>query len=211
TLFLDEVDSLDPDVQAKLLRVLEDMRVYRIGNHHGRAVDVRVIAAAGPRLAARLADGSFRLDLYHRLNVIDIHLPPLRDRPEDIPLLARHFLARECTRRGVPLPELDPSLLAALGAYHWPGNVRELANVCRRALLVAQGSRISSADLPALLQGQAAPVETPPGPASRSLRSISDDAIRAALEAADGNLTEAARQLGINRTTIYRRQQRWRC
>ncbi len=211
TLFLDEVDSLDPDVQAKLLRVLEDMRVYRIGNHHGRAVDVRVIAAAGPRLAARLADGSFRLDLYHRLNVIDIHLPPLRDRPEDIALLAQHFLERECRRRGVPLPAIDPAVLSAFSAYHWPGNVRELANVCRRALLVAQGNRISDADLPELLKGHPVPAENMAAPARRSLRSISDDAIRAALEAADGNLTEAARRLGINRTTIYRRQQRWRC
>lgn len=214
TLFLDEIDSLDADIQGKLLRVLEDFQVCRVGDHVARAVDVRVIAAGRPDLPARVEAGEFRRDLFHRLNVIDIALPSLRDRRHDIGSLARHFVAQECARRGVPAPRLDEATLACLSAYDWPGNVRELLNLCRRLLLTARGDAIMRTDLPPEFAttdvgGAAVAGEQPVDAAARSLRTISDDAIRDAVAAADGNVAEAARRLGINRTTIYRRRQGW--
>ena len=212
TLFLDEVDSLDLAVQAKLLRVLEDYRVTRVGDHHGRRIDVRVIAAGSEGLLDKVLDGTFRRDLFHRLNVLDITLPPLRDRNEDILPLARHFIERTCAERGIPVPRLDGTAEAHLRAHAWPGNVRELENACRRALLTARGHLITAADL-GIESGADSAVFSRPSPTTdahpRSLRSISDEAIRAAVEAAGGNVAEAARRLGINRTTIYRRKQAW--
>ena len=209
TLFLDEIDSLEPLVQAKLLRVLEDLRVHRIGDHEGRSVDIRVIAAGSHELPERVAAGGFRRDLYHRLNVIDIRLPPLRERERDVVALARHFMQHDSASPGAPIAEFDDEALALLAAYHWPGNVRELQNLCRRVLLTTRGDTVCAADLPAEFHGGATGKAELPSGRTRSLRSISDEAIRAAVDAADGNIAEAARRLGINRTTIYRRQRHW--
>src|SRR5579862_9185384 len=147
TLFLDEVGDLPQDVQVKLLRVLQERELERVGGTETIKVDVRIISATHRDLEKQIADGSFREDLYYRLNVFPIMLPPLRDRTSDIPLLAEHFLQKYAPGAGKPVRGIDASAVAALCAYPWPGNVRELENVVERALILARGSEITGADL----------------------------------------------------------------
>jgi DNA-binding NtrC family response regulator len=212
TLFLDEVGDLPLDVQVKLLRVLQERELERVGGTETIKVDVRIVSATHRDLEKQIADGTFREDLYYRLNVFPIFLPPLRDRTSDIPLLAEHFLQKYAAGAGKAVRGLDAGAVAALCAYPWPGNVRELENVIERALILARGPEITAADLE--FTRRPAPVATPSAgaragdgarPLSERLHEQERAAIVAAIDAAQGNIAHAARALGINRSTLYYR------
>jgi DNA-binding NtrC family response regulator len=183
----------------------------RVGGAETIRVDVRIISATHRDLEKQIADGTFREDLYYRLNVFPIFLPPLRDRTSDTPLLAEHFVGKYAAGAGKPVRGLDASAVAALCAYPWPGNVRELENVIERALILARGPEITAADLEFTrrpLPG-ASPTAGRPGdgarPLSERLHEQERAAIVAAIDAAQGNIAHAARALGINRSTLYYR------
>jgi two-component system response regulator AtoC len=203
TVFLDEVGDLPPALQAKLLRVLQEHEVRRVGGTDRVPVDVRVIAATHRDLRARVATGEFREDLYYRLNVVTIHLPPLRERRDDIPLLARHFVERWAAARGRPAPVLTPETLERLQGHSWPGNVRELENVLERAVTLGSGPALGPEDL-GLEAG--APVAT--GPAlpmpGMPLEAVKHWYVRRILADTGGNKQRAAEILGVDRRTLYR-------
>lgn len=204
TLFLDEIDSLPQEMQSRFLRVLDDRQVTRLGSTRPLTVDVRIIAAATPGLPQALADGRFRPDLYHRLCVLEIPVPPLRERGEDVLLLAESILAQESIAAGRRPPALCATAHAFLLNHDWPGNIRELRNLCIRWLLNC-GDVVTVADLPAL----AANVDSvEPVAGSGRLRNLEDNLIRRALAETGGNVSAAARQLGIDRSTLYRRLKR---
>ncbi|HSY41467.1 MAG TPA: sigma-54 dependent transcriptional regulator, partial [Polyangia bacterium] len=215
TLFLDEVGDLPLDVQVKLLRVLQEREFERVGGAETVKVDVRIVSATHRDLEQQIAAGTFREDLYYRLNVFPILLPPLRDRPSDIPHLAEHFLQKYAAGAGKAVRGIDASAVAALCAYPWPGNVRELENVVERALILARGPEITGADLE--FTRRAPPAGAAPVPARASapdaggrplgerLHEQERAAIVAAIDAAQGNIAHAARALGINRSTLYYR------
>ncbi len=148
TLFLDEIGEIGPGVQVKLLRALEERRITRLGGRGEVQVDVRLVAATNRDLATEVVRGSFRADLYHRLNVFPITLPPLRERRDDVPALALHLVGRACAKNNLPLPLLRPAALAALVLHPWPGNIRELANVMERVAILFPGERVGPAQLP---------------------------------------------------------------
>ena len=202
TLFLDEVGDLAPDLQVKLLKVLEDRRIRRLGSVRSRDVDIRLVAATHVDLVAAVRDGSFREDLYYRLNVIPVHLPPLRERAGDVLLLARHFVRATAERYGLDEPELPPAVASRLRAYDWPGNVRELRNAVERAVLLGD-RRLRADDLAlgglGIPGGQAGPLPFP-----ATLEEIERAAAHAALERESGNKSAAAQLLGISRTRLYR-------
>lgn len=202
TLFLDEIDSLPVDLQVKFLRVVETGEVTRIGEHTPRAVDVRIIAAAGHLLAPLVDEGRFRRDLYHRLNVVGIELPPLRARDGDVALLTDRFLAEAAVRYRRDPPLVTAEARMALAAYGWPGNIRELMNLCRRLVLNAPDGVIDVADLPSAVIGPRAVTASE----VRDLRDVTDQAIEDAVARNGGNVQAAARELGISRATIYRRR-----
>jgi DNA-binding NtrC family response regulator len=219
TLFLDEIGDMPAALQAKLLRVLEDGRITPLGGSVEKQIDVRVVAATNARLEDKIAAGSFRQDLYFRLARSFIRVPPLRERPEDIPLLAAHFLAHFATEMGRPAPAITSAALTALAAHPFPGNIRELRNVIESALIAGGGREITPAHL-RFLAAPAAPVTTTV-PVSSSANpfasaNAADEALPLNLEAAErtlirravsqtgGNIAEAARLLGVHRTRIYR-------
>jgi len=212
TMFLDEVGDMPPGLQAKLLRVLEDGWVTPVGATEPRKVDVRVIAATNADLAARIAAGSFREDLYFRLARYPIGTPPLRERLEDVPLLAEHFLGVFSAEMGRPSPGLSPAANAALQAYSFPGNIRELKNIIERALIASGGEIILPEHLN-LVRGcshTAPPAAASAGKALAAtlplnLAAAEDALIQRALNECDGNIAEAARLLGVHRTRIYRK------
>ena len=193
TLFLDEIGTLPLAGQIKLLRVLETGRFQRLGGNREREVKVRVVSATNADLPAMIAAGQFREDLYYRLNAIEVRLPALAQRPDDILPLARHFLPAD--------KSLDPSAERALLAHRWPGNVRELRNTLQRAALLARGARITSADLGLPAQPAAAPVAAGNGDANEPDRAT----IEAAIARAGGVLAQAANDLGMSRQALYRR------
>jgi two-component system, NtrC family, nitrogen regulation response regulator NtrX len=204
TLFLDEVADLSLDAQAKLLRALETGQIQRVGGTQTLVVDVRVVAATNADLRAATEAGSFREDLFYRLNVLPIHVPPLRARPEDIPELAAHLMERLRARQGMNPPAVTKDGLAALAAYPWPGNVRELANICERLAILHAGGQAGLEQVVELL---------PPGAHANASLADQLDAferrqIEAALRAAGGNVTEAARWLDTDRANLYRRMKR---
>jgi len=210
---LDEVATLPLELQAKLLRALETREVRRVGGLRDVPVDVRILAAANVDLGARVAEGEFREDLYFRLVVVPILLPPLRERGDDVMLLARHFLARLADDYGMEPPAFAPAAVTALRRHAWPGNVRELRNAVERALLLAGGGAIAPEHLalgdvagslgPRGRRAAAAAGDAPiPFPAT--LDEIERAAARAAVERCDGNKSEAARLLGTTRTRLYR-------
>jgi transcriptional regulator of acetoin/glycerol metabolism len=207
TILLDEVDSMPMEVQAKLLRVIETSEVVRLGSASPIALDVAMMAASAPDLRERVEKGLFRLDLFHRLSVVEIVMPPLRQRRSDIPLLASQFLERECSELGRERVVLSRGAAARVTAYHWPGNVRELQNLCARWAITVTGPEVRPEDVPAHVRGGAGPAQE--GPADDSLRSREDEIIRRALQETGGQVAEAARRLAINKTTIYRRMKRW--
>ncbi|MDJ0786180.1 MAG: sigma-54 dependent transcriptional regulator [Myxococcota bacterium] len=207
TLFLDEVGELPQALQVKLLRALQEEEVRAVGSSKPRSVDVRVLAATSRDLEAAVAQDSFREDLFYRLNVVRIPVPPLRERREDIPLLVDHFLARYRDELQRDVKSVREDALAALVAYPWPGNVRELENVIERALILTRGDHLGLDDLPQNVK--AGPEPEPGAPGLYSLkearREAEQAAIRRALEATDGNRTHAARLLEIShRALLYK-------
>lgn len=213
TVFLDEIGDLSLEAQAKLLRVLETGEVQRVGAERAERVDVRVVAATNRQLDQNVAAGLFREDLYFRLNVFPILLPPLRDRMEDLPDLVAHLAARV---RPVGTPRFGAGALEALGSYGWPGNVRELANIVERLLIVSRGStEIGAESVQAVLpevsgpKPQAMTTSTAPElPLSDALDDYERQLIRASLARAKGNVAEAARILQTDRANLYRRMRR---
>ena len=205
TLFLDEVGELPLLLQAKLLRVIEDKEVRPLGATKGEKVDVRIIAATNRDLRRAVAEGGFRQDLFYRLNVVDIHLPPLRERPEDLPLLIEHFIA--CSAQSSRVRRLSAEALHILLNYPWPGNVRELENTIERALVLCRGEEITPADLPAHLTGSKPLVISLQDALlrRRSLADIEREYILLAMELTEGRKKEAADLLGIDRKTLYRK------
>ena len=203
TLFLDEVATLPLELQPKLLRALESRQIRRVGGQHARTVDVRIIAATHVRLPEAVARGEFREDLYYRLNVVGLALPPLRERDGDVELLAETFAQRIATSYGLPIPPFTPELRTALRARAWPGNVRELRNAIERALVLSPPGTLRADELPP--ESGAAPL-APAGlfPFPADLDAIARAAARAMLDLAGGNKSEAARRLGISRPRLQR-------
>jgi DNA-binding NtrC family response regulator/tetratricopeptide (TPR) repeat protein len=203
TIFLDEVGLLPESLQAKLLKVIEERAVRRLGSTDNEPADAWIISATNADLLAKVRARTFREDLYHRLAVVTLVLPPLRERAGDIALLARHFLAHACADHGLPLRELTPAALAKLSAYPWPGNVRELANVMERVALLSDAPRI---DAPMLDLGVAPTPASPPPPAPPAVPGTLDEVVRAhiqeVLEHTGGNISRTATLLGISRNTL---------
>ena len=204
TLFLDEIANISATQQAKLLRVLQTGELERVGSSRTRQVDVRIVSATNADLNAEVTAGHFRADLQFRLNTIEIHLPPLRDRREDIPLLASHFLGRHAQRYRKPLTSFDPAAMQALLDHPWPGNIRELDHAVERSVLMAQGETVKAADL-GLRQSR----EGAPRLEDMSLEDVEFSLIKKALARFDGNVSHAAKALGLSRSALYRRLQRF--
>jgi DNA-binding NtrC family response regulator len=213
TLFLDEIGDMPLGLQAKLLRVLEAGEVTRVGATRPVAVDVRVVAATHRGLDALVAAGRFRDDLRYRVAVLTVELPPLRERREDVPALAAHFLAHFAERHAVPPRPLADDARRALLAHDWPGNVRELRNAIERALLLADGDAIAAADLPAEVRGSTAPLRPAEAAAAdlpfvearrRALDAFDRAFLAAALERHGGNVSAAARVLGLHRPSLQK-------
>ncbi len=204
TLFLDEIGDISPKLQMDLLRVLEERKVHRVGGNEPIDVDVRIIAATNRDLRKAAADGKFREDLFYRLNVIAIRLPPLRDRKEDIPLLVEKFLERLSAELGKPLEGVSQDALGALMAHPWPGNVRELRNVIERGAVVARGATVQLADL-----GLEPCLGATATGAPMSLEEVEKRHIVEVLNWARGNVTQSARILGIDRVTLYNKIKRY--
>ena len=200
TLFLDEIANLPAAQQAKLLRVLETGEVERVGSSRPRRVNVRLLSATNSNLAEETAAGRFREDLLFRLNTFEIHLPPLRERQEDIPLLAAHFLDQHARRYRKRLSGFDPAALRALQEHPWPGNVRELEHAVERAVLMAQADAVMPADL-ALRHGR----EASPRLEEMGLEEVEAYLIRKTLSRFEGSVSQAARALGLSRSGLYRR------
>jgi two-component system, NtrC family, response regulator HydG len=207
TLFLDEIDEMPSGLQAKLLTAIESKRVRPLGATAEIAVDVRIVAATNTELEQAIAAGRFRADLYYRLSAVILHIPPLRERREAIPLLLKHFLTRTAAENSQPVPEVAPDSLERLLRYSWPGNVRELQNAVQRALLLCRNHRICSADLPAKISGvELADVPTKQAFVSQpTLEQLERDYIHSVLSSVGGNRREAAGILGIDRKTLYRK------
>jgi two-component system response regulator AtoC len=209
SIFLDEIGEIDPATQVKLLRVLGEQVIQRVGSNQNIKVDVRVIAATNKHLETLVREGKFRDDLYYRLDVVPIHLPPLRERREDIPLLADAFL-REFTKQNERrILGLTADAQEALQRYHWPGNIRQLRATIERAVVLCRGERIGLRDLSSEIQGR----PSPGAPGSAGAASLADlnlekmekAFIEQALKLTDGNITEAAKLLGISRRTLHRK------
>jgi DNA-binding NtrC family response regulator len=204
TLFLDEIANIPLSQQAKLLRVLESGEMERVGSSQTRRVDVRVISATNADLNQEVAAGRFRQDLLFRLNTVEIHLPPLRERRQDISSLAMHFLRHYTQRYRKPAQNIDPSAMQAMLEYSWPGNVRELDHAIERAVLLASGDIIRVSDL-ALRSSR----ESPQRLEDLSLEDVESFLIRKAIERHSGNITQAADALGLSRSALYRRLQKY--
>ncbi|MBS1139252.1 MAG: Helix-turn-helix, Fis-type [Proteobacteria bacterium] len=199
TLFLDEISELPLAAQAKLLRVLEERRIRPVGSEQEVAVDVRVIAATNRDLKTEVAAQRFRQDLYYRLQVLEVTLPPLRERPEDIPLLVEHFMAQLTPNLGVPPLSLDPRTLARMADYDWPGNVRELRNLVERSLILGWFDIGPEPEMGISVTAGS----------DETLEAVEKRHILAVLAACDGNKSEASRRLGISRKTMDRKCQAW--
>jgi transcriptional regulator with GAF, ATPase, and Fis domain len=204
TLFLDEIGEIPLPLQAKLLRFLQERELERLGSTRPIRVDVRVVAATNRDLERAMREGTFREDLYYRLNVITLHLPPLRERREDIPRLASHFAARTGQRLGRPVTGFTPEARACLLRYPWPGNVRELANAVERALVLGEGGLIRPEDLPEAVLESAPVPEVPLGRFHETVQETKRQLIRSAVAEAGGNITRAAARLGLQPTYLHR-------
>jgi transcriptional regulator with PAS, ATPase and Fis domain len=205
TIFLDEIGDMPPTIQAKLLRVLQDRDFERLGGTKTLKVDVRVVAATNQDLRAALEQGTFREDLYYRLNVVPISIPPLRERREEIPDLVEHFIERFARESGKPIRGITPAAMKVLMDFHWPGNVRELENIIERAVALSGGEMLDVEDIrldlspvrPAAPQGG-----VPFVPEGMTLEQFEDDIIQEALRRAGGNKSQAARLLGLSRNAF---------
>jgi len=206
TIFLDEIGETTSTMQAKLLRVLQEMEIQRVGGEETITVDVRIIAATNRDLEADVAEGRFREDLFYRLNVMNLAVPPLRERAEDIPLLAQHFLEKFALKNRKTVKGIVPLAMNMLINYDWPGNVRELENAVERAVILLTGEHISEKQLPLNITRHYSEPEAaaaPPTDGTRSLEDIEKAAVLATLNASGGNKAEAARRLGITRKTLH--------
>jgi len=209
TLFLDEIGELPIALQVKLLRFLEDEQVRRVGDTRSERVDVRVVAATARDLARAVKEGQFREDLFYRLNVVNVRLPPLRERPDDVPALVEHFLAKyRRLRPEAPLTGVSPQALEVLRSHRWPGNVRELEHAVERAVVLADGPLVQEDDLPDEVRAAPAPAALAPGrdlSVKRAFRSLEEQFIRAALDRTGGNRTRAAELLDLSyRALLYK-------
>jgi DNA-binding NtrC family response regulator len=209
TLFLDEVAETSPAMQVQLLRVLQEREVMRVGGRKPVPVDVRVIAASNRRLDVAMERGEIREDLYFRLNVVTLTLPPLRERRDDIPLLAYYFLKRHALAMGKSVEDFEPAVLERLANYDFPGNVRELSNLVERAVALSRGGHISMAELPATLRGPAIMVLPAAGEPLTTLEQHEASYIQKVLEKTGGNRTQAAEILGIDRVSLWRKLKRF--
>jgi transcriptional regulator with PAS, ATPase and Fis domain len=203
TLFLDEIGEISAKTQVDLLRVLQQRKIQRLGGDQEIKVDVRIVAATNRDLLQAIRDKRFREDLYYRLNVISIQLPALRERKEDIPLLAQHFIRRLSLEMNREPANMAPEALTMLMDYHWPGNVRELENVIERALVIGQGSHIQPQHLP-FGREELGAAELPD-----SLRDMEERHIRRVLEKMGWNISKTARRLEIDRQTLYNKIQKY--
>ncbi len=214
SIFLDEVSEMSLGMQVKLLRVLQEREITRVGGEEVLKVDVRVIAAANRDLLQAIAAGRFREDLYYRLNVVALHVPPLRSRREDIPLLAQHFLIHFAGQNHKPIRGFTPQAMDRLLRYAWPGNVRELMNAVERGVVLSRSEYLDEAELPLLSTGEGAAKLSPaPGVMPDGevlLEDVEKAAILKSLAAAEGNKSEAARRLGITRRTLHQKLKKWR-
>jgi DNA-binding NtrC family response regulator len=207
TIFLDEIGDISPKLQCDLLRVLQERCFYRVGGNEEVHVDARVIAATHVNLQQAVADGKFRDDLYYRLNVIEIRIPPLRERREDVPLLARHFMERLGHELGKDVADFSEGALKVLMDYNWPGNVRELENAVERAMVTCRGRVLAEDDFAFLAQN--GPKKPWSVPAGMSLQEMEKHLIVATLQQTGGNIKEAAQILGIDRSTLYEKLKRY--
>ncbi len=203
TVFLDEIGDVPAAIQVKLLRVLQEREFERLGSNVTRHIDVRVVAATNQDLRAALEQGTFREDLYYRLNVVPINIPPLRERKQDIPFLANHFVRKLAPETGCLVETITDAGMAQLMAYHWPGNVRELENVIERSLVMCSGTELDAADI----KLEASPRPRPQNeshflPEGLTLDQYEQEIIREALRRADGNKSQAARLLGLTRNAL---------
>jgi DNA-binding NtrC family response regulator len=207
TIFLDEIAEVSPAVQVSLLRVLQEKKVRPVGDTRENRVDVRVIAATNKKLDEAIRRQSFREDLYYRLNVISITMPPLREIREDIPLLVNHFIAKHQGDRPGASPEVSPEAMAKIVGYHWPGNVRQLENVVRRAFALGFDGVLDTDDLPKEITRQTG--EPIPTDTDLNLKTVERKTIQQALQKAGGSKAKAAKLLGVNVTTVYRKMARY--
>jgi transcriptional regulator with PAS, ATPase and Fis domain len=203
TVFLDEIGDVPAVIQVKLLRVLQERELERLGSNVTRHIDVRLIAATNQDLRAALEQGTFREDLYYRLNVVPLNIPPLRERKQDIPFLANRFVQKLGPDTGCRVEGITDAAMEKLVAYHWPGNVRELENVIERSLVMASGTELDAADI----KLESAPRPRGQGdshflPEGLSLDQYEQDIIKEALRRADGNKSQAARLLGLTRNAL---------
>jgi two-component system, NtrC family, response regulator HydG len=203
TLFLDEIGEVPPSMQVKILRALQERKIRRVGESASRSIEVRVLAATNRDLAAEIRAGRFRQDLYYRLRVVEIRIPPLRERRDDILELARIFLVRSASRLRRKVSGLSPEAAHQLLRHDWPGNVRELENTIERAIVLMHGERIEPQDLPDEVRGALSPVYSPG--ALRSLEEVERDYILAVLDAVGGNKLKAAETLKIGTSTLFRK------
>jgi DNA-binding NtrC family response regulator len=200
TILLDEIGDISAKVQVDLLRVLEEKKVTRVGGKHPIPVDFRVIAATHRDLEALVREGAFRQDLFYRINVVNIRVPPLRERKEDVRPLAQHFLEHLRSKMNRRDLAFSPAALEALEAWDWPGNVRELRNAVERAMVLARGTAIEPGDLPIRVT---APTQVPRTGGARSLQEVEADHVRATLEETGWNISRSATILGVDRSTLY--------
>jgi transcriptional regulator with PAS, ATPase and Fis domain len=206
-LFLDEIGDMSLPLQAKLLKVIEEKQFNRLGGEDPIKVDTRFIAASNMDLGEMVKEGRFREDLLFRLNVITIILPPLRERDDDVILLAKHFISELNQDIGRNIESISPDAAAALRAYHWPGNIRELRNMIERVMILEEGPTIELENLPANIQGKIQPGDGHEGP--KTLDELEKEYILSTLDANDGNISQTAKTLGISRHTIMRKLERW--
>jgi transcriptional regulator with GAF, ATPase, and Fis domain len=214
TLFLDEIGDMSASAQAKVLRALQTGEITRVGSERTIAVDVRVVAATNKDLESEVREGTFREDLFFRVHVVPVRAPPLRERLEDVPILAERFLLLACRAHGLRPTPVDPAVDARLRQYRWPGHVRELRNVCERIAIMG-GDRIGPGDVPDDVRPRAAPAGggATPGDLERygevPLRELRDlverDYILKKLEEHDWNITQAAQALGVERTNLHKK------
>jgi two-component system, NtrC family, response regulator HydG len=207
TILLDEIGDMAAALQGKLLRVLQEKEVHPLGAQAPVPVDVRIVTATHRDLTTRVADGRFRQDLLYRINVIEVHVPPLRERPEDLIPLVRHVLDKQCAKLRKPPCTVSPEAMTVIRGHSWPGNVRELENVIERALVLGLGTVIDVEDLPDSLRNPRRPGA---GDLTGRLADVERDHIVRALRAAAGNKAAAARALGLNRKTLYRKLTQYR-
>jgi transcriptional regulator with GAF, ATPase, and Fis domain len=209
TVFLDEIGEVSPFIQVKLLRVLQQRTIERVGESRTRAVDIRIIVATNKDLLDLVRTGGFREDLYYRLKVFPIRIPPLRDRREDLPLLIDHFVRQQNNKTGKQIHGVTSEAMRLLMEYSWPGNVRELENAVEHAFVLAAGRYIDAAELPVEIRSPVLPAaHTDPSPSGRRAK-LDRERLIAELEACDWNKAEVARRIGYSRTAVWKYMKRW--